>query len=226
MAYYILNLKANKPYPQTAIGRVLLIDSIGVSPGVDVTLVVNDAEQRVIPGRRGGFKYVAGYTGVIFTSPVDCVLRVFLTMNEVDLGYVDGVQVEVTGNVGITNTALNPVPVDVMGATMTATDVGINNDNANAVPVQRQALSVIGAEVSVAVGVAAVSASNDATLKRIWFRNTNAVAQIALGASGVTMDSPIILGPGDIYFEEDGAGAHWYAISDTAGSTLVTLGMK
>jgi hypothetical protein len=36
----------------------------------------------------------------------------------------------------------------------------------------------------------------------------------------------IIIGPGEMWIEDDAAGANWYAISDTAGADLRMLGVK
>lgn len=229
MAYYSINLVAGKEYQQQAIGRVLLIDSIGASPGVDVTLVINDASQKTIPARRAGFKYVAPFTKVIFKSPVDCVLNVFLSKDDVDLGLVDGAKVTVQGDVSIDNDASSPVPVSMVGTvSLTATNVGVNNSNAAAVPVKNQALGTIVdySEVTIA-GVVSISLINDATLRRLRFRNSHASAVIVLGGASVTMtNSPIRLLPGETFIEEDAAGADWHAITDTPGATIQLQGLK
>lgn len=115
----------------------------------------------------------------------------------------------------------NAVPMAV-----SLTETKINNTDALAVPVRSQALTVIVDIVPAVVGVAASIVSNDATLRKLRMRNTSLTAQIAIGGVGVTLNSPIILGPGESYFEDDAAGAKLYAIADQAGATLQLQGLK
>jgi hypothetical protein len=218
MAYYTIPLKANQPQQVRAIGRVMLIDSVGDSPGVDVTLFVNDSAQKKIPDRRAGFKYVAEFTQVEFLSPVDCTLAVFLSMNEVDLGYIDGVQVSVQGEVFVNNDPDNPVPVSIADTVieMTATNVGINNN-----------LTTITDFAPVAIGTVTAPLVSDATQKRLRIRNSHATAMLGVGGAGVTLaNAAIQISPGDVWIEDDAPGAAWYAVSDTAGTVVQIQGIK
>ncbi|MES2367198.1 MAG: hypothetical protein V4563_15075 [Pseudomonadota bacterium] len=248
MSFYSITLKANVPTRVDVGGKLILIDSLGSADSVDIQPIQHGRELRNVPSRKLAFKWVIDFTGVIFKATVDTTIYVFLSYTEVDLGFTDGSSVavlgdvaitngplnpasvnienDIAGNVAVTNGALNPVSVHVENALALSGSITVGNNNAAAVPVQQQALSTIGAVTPHTVGLAVGSLISDATLKRLRFRNTSATATIALGDSAVTMNSPLILGPGDIYFEDDAAGAHWYAISDEAGASLQTLGIK
>jgi hypothetical protein len=166
---------------------------------------------------------------VTLSAPVDCTVALFLSKNDVSLGFADGSAVNVSGQVQVTNGVGARVPVDIGGGvvTVTADNVGISNTNDLAVPVRNQALSVLLDIANVVVGVAAASVSNDATLRRLRFRNESVTARIGLGGAGVTMaKAAVIIGPGEMWIEDDAAGANWYAISDTAGADLRMFGVK
>jgi hypothetical protein len=226
---YTARLKAGIPHQAPVGGRVILVDSTGAANGLDITPMKGGAELRPLPNRQKGFKYAVDFDAVVLKAAVDCDIGIFLSLTDVNLGFVDGMAVKVTGEVKVTNDNANPVPVTLQGSTvnMTATNVGVNNDNAGAVPVKNQALSTIVDVAAKVVGVAAASVSNDATLRRLRFRNSHATAVIALGSSTVTLaNSPIRLLPGDVFIEDDAAGANWYAISDTAGASLQVQGVK
>lgn len=261
MSYYQIPLKAGIPYRFDCAGRLILIDSTGAASGVDVTLVKNGTPGVTMPDRKTAFRYVADYEGVIVQTAVDATVGLFLTFNDVQLGWADGAAVSVPGGVLVTNTGAERVPVDVGGAVIevTATNVGINNtdaeavpvvpkigavftahiDNldADAVPVQQKAgtvfttkneqLATITDFAPVAIGIAAAALVSDATQKRLRIRNSHATAVIGIGGAGVTMaNAAIQLQPGDIWMEEDAAGAAWYAISDTAATTVQLQGIK
>jgi hypothetical protein len=227
MSYYKINLKAGQTASQGVAGRVLLIDDIGAAASVDVQLVNEGRDLNIMPARKRAFKIVQDFDAVKFTAAVDCTIAVFLSRDDVSLGF-EGSEVNINGTVSVNNDAGTPVPVAVEGGvTLTATNVGINNNNASAVPVQQQQLTNIVNVAAVTVGTSQVEVIHDPTLKRIRFRNSHATAIIALGATGVSLaDSPIHLGPGDVWTDDDAAGADWYAISDTPGATLQVQGVK
>jgi hypothetical protein len=243
MSYYQIPLKAGVPFKQNTPGRLFLIDSIGAAPGVGVTFInKGGAESTTIPNRQAGFRHVSEYEGVILTSPVDATVSVFLSVSDVQLGFVAGSTVSVPGGVTVNNTPANRIPVDLGGAAVavTVTAVGINNDAAHpvpvslvsapdtdAIPVKNQALSTLVNGAPVVAGVAAVTLSNDATLRRLIVRNSHATAIIAIGGPAVTMaNAAIQLLPGDVWREDDAAGANWSVISDTANVNVQVMGVR
>jgi hypothetical protein len=230
MAYYKLPLKAGIEYVQDVLGSVILVDGIDGAAGVDVTPSMNGARMTTMPARKAGFKYQVKYDQVVLVAAADCTVAIFLTNNDVNLGFTDGAQVNVLGAVQVTNGADQRLPVDLAGGVVnvTADNVGISNDNSKPVPVQQQALTTIVHSAPVAINPGAAQAlSNDATMKRLVIRNASPTANVAIGAAGVTLaNAAILLAPGDIWVESDAAGAAWFATSDTAGADVRVQGVK
>lgn len=227
MQYFKIALRANEPFNHSVGGKFFLIDEIIGANVVDVVLVRNGTDL-VVPNRRVLFKAITVFESLILKSPVDCICGFFVSFEDVNNGAQDEQNVSVPGGVRITNTAAEKIPVEVFGAVLTATNVGISNNDAAAVPVRNQALTVFAHRAAVAVGLAAGSlGAADATLRKLIFRNDHASAKIALGGAGVTLaGAPVVLLPGDIWKEEDAAGAEWFAISDTAGANVQIMGIK
>lgn len=147
-----------------------------------------------------------------------------------------GTVAPVLGNVKVTNADADAVPVaQKAGAVFTvapaagaALDVTVKNTDATAVPVRSQSLTTITDSV-----VAVPSSSSqkllisDAAAKKVRFRNIHATAFVALGGSTVTLtNAAILLGPGDIHFEDDAPSADWYAYTDTAGAAVAIQVLK
>lgn len=115
-------------------------------------------------------------------------------------------------------------------------DGGFNDDNtansvianATAMPVQKQALSTLTAFAPVSINTGAAQALvSDPTQRMLRFRNGHATAKLYLGGLGVTIaNAVIVLGPGDMWIEDEAAGAAWYAISDTAATPVQIQGVK
>lgn len=218
MAFYRLKLSANKPYMQETPGALILIDEVDGADSVDITLVSNNGARTRIPDRKAAFKYIEKFDGVIFEASADCFVSVFLSFNDVSLGFSAGAEVLVAGEVSITNDAGSAIPVSVQGGVinMTATNVGVNND-----------LKTITDFPAVAVGTGVTPLVNDATQKRLRIRNAHASAKIAIGGAGVTLaNGAVHLLPGDVWMEDDAPGAAWYAISDTAAASVQIQGVK
>lgn len=98
---------------------------------------------------------------------------------------------------------------------------------AGAQSVEEKKLSTIVNIAPVSAGIAAAPLVSDPTLKRLRVRNGHATAIIAIGAVGVTLaNAAIQLLPGDVWFEEDAAGAAWYVVSDTAATNVQMMGLK
>lgn len=218
MAYYRLKLSANVPYTQDTPGALILIDGVDGADSVDLTLVSNNGGRTRIPDRRAAFKYVERFDSVILEASSDCVVGVFLSFSEVSLGFTNGAQVNVAGEVAVTNDAGNPIPVSVQGGDIfvTANNVGVNND-----------LKTITDFLPVDVGTVAAVLVGDPAQKRLRVRNGHGSAVVALGGAGVTLaNAAVRLLPGDVWIEEDAPGATWYAVSDTANSTVQIQGLK
>lgn len=216
MSYYKFRLQAGVPFQAAVQGRMILVDEVDGAAGVDITPMRNNSTLRTLPNRKKAFKLWIDYDAIVLQAATACTVSLFLSVTDVSLGFADGALVNVAGGVEILNGLDKRIPVDLAGGTV----------NVNASSVANQALNTIVNLAQVVVGVAAASVVNDNTLRRLRFRNSHATANIALGGAGVTMESPILLGPGQSWIEEDAAGANWYAISDTAGATLAMQGLK
>jgi hypothetical protein len=232
MAYYRFQLQAGIALRAPVAGRVILLDDLGGASGLDITPNYGGRDLPTMPGRQKAFKFMEPFDAVTLTAPVDCNVGIFLSASDVSLGFTSGSAVSVSGGqLTIANDGTQRVPVDLAGGVVnvSATNVGVNNNNAAAVPVKNQALSTIVnfAAVTVNAAAQAVQLVSDATLRRLRIRNSHATATIAIGGAGVTLaGSPIQLGPGDMFIEEDAAGAVWYVVTDTAGATVQIQGLK
>ncbi|MES2163353.1 MAG: hypothetical protein V4476_19540 [Pseudomonadota bacterium] len=100
--------------------------------------------------------------------------------------------------------------------------------NAFALPVQKQALSTITNFAPVTINTGAAQALvSDATQRVMRFRNGHATATLYLGGPGVTAaNAAVVLAPGDLFIEEEAAGAAWFATSDTNGANVQLQGLK
>lgn len=215
MSYQRINLLAGVPYRLDIKGRLILIDSVGQSDGVDLEILHADSSKTTaMYKRKAGFRLVMPFAGVILTCSTAATVAVFLSETDVQLGTVDGAAVTIPGGVRVNSTADDPVYI--------ALDRDIN---IGTVKVENDLVTIIDA-APVAVGLVATSISNDPTLKKIRMRNMSDDALIAIGGANVALGSPIILQPGEVYFEDDAAGAHLYAIADGDGATLVIQGLK
>lgn len=268
MPYFAINLKAGIEYRQDIQGRLVLIDSIGVASGIDITLIRNGTPSATMPSRKTAFRYQSPFDGVIMKSAVDASIGIFLSNSDVQLGFSDnsavtvpagvrvnstvadpvivnfgGIVAPVLGAVEVTNLAGAPIPAyfpvtptvnvgtmpnvtiaalpNVTIAALPNVTIAAMPDVTGAVLTAPQALTTLTTVAQATVGVAAASVSNDATLKRITFRNANTTGNIYLGGATVTAaNSAIVLAPGDTFIDEMGAAADWYAIADIAASKL------
>ena len=230
MAYYRFQLQAGEPFRAAVSGRVILIDDLGGAPGLDVTPNYGGRDLPTMPDRKKAFKFMEPFDGVTLKAAVDCNVGVFLSASDVSLGFADGSQVNVSGQVVVSNSAAARVPVDLAGGNVqvTATNVGINNDNTKPIPVQKQALTTLTDSITKAINTGAAQALiSDNTLKRLRIRNESTSARVALGGANVTMaNAAIILEPGETWLEDDAPGAAWYATSDQNGADVRAMGVK
>jgi len=239
MSYQSIPLLAGRPHRLDIAGRLILIDSVSESGGVDVEiLLAGSSKTTTVPRRKAGFRLVQAYDGVILTSDVDALVGIFLSNEDVQLGVADGAAVSVPQGLVVTNSEANPVAVNFAGTVSPVLGVvTIDNTSGEAVPIAQvagQAFSVeaktLGQVVNIApviVGTAATALVADATIKRLRIRNGHSTAVLAIGGPGVTLaNGAINLLPGDIWQEDDAAGAAWYAVSDTAGTNVQLQGLK
>lgn len=215
MSYQSIPLLAGRPHRLDIAGRLILVDTVGDSDGVDIEiLLTGSSKTTTMPRRKAGFRLVQPYDGVILTSAVDVRVGIFLSDNDVQLGTVDGAAVTIPGGVRVNSTPGDPVFIALDRDIQIGT-VKVEND-----------LTTIVDLPAIAVGTVATSISNDPTLKKIRIRNMSDDATIAIGGASVALGSPILLAPGETYFEDDAAGAHLYAIADGVGALLVIQGLK
>lgn len=215
MSYQSIPLLAGQPHRLDIAGRLILVDSVGDSDGVDIEiLLAGSSKTTTIPRRKAAFRMVQTYDGVILTCATNATIGIFLSDNDVQLGYVDGAAVTIPGGVVVNNGPGNPV------------SVAFDNDiNIGTVQVENDCRTIVDA-APIAVGRVATIVSNDPALKKIRFRNMSNIALICLGGASVSMGSPIILEPGDTYFEDDAAAAHIYAIASDDNAFLQIQGLK
>lgn len=228
--FYTYRLKAGVPIQAAVSGKMILVDDIAGAVGVDITPITNGGQGRTMPARRKAFKCWVDYDGVELQSAVDCTVNIWLSTKDVSLGFADGANVNVQGQVQITNDVAKRVPVEIGGSTVnvTASNVGINNNDALAIPVRAQALSTLVHRPAVIVNNGAATALvSDPTLRKLTILNSGADGKVALGGADVTMsNAAIILEPGDTWIEDNAAGAAWYATSDIPGVEVRVMGVK
>jgi hypothetical protein len=228
--FYSYVLKAGVELQASVPGKLIVVDNVTAATGVDITPMLNNATGRTMPGRKKGFKCWTDYDAIILKAATDCTVSLFLSTTDVSLGFTDGSSVNVAGSVAITNDGTSRVPVDLANGTVNvnAVNVGINNTDANPVPVRLQAMKTLVALAPKVYGPgAAAGLVNDATLLRLRVRNNSVAGLLAIGGADVTLaNAAIILKPGEMWVEEDAAGAAWYACTDTAGTEARIMGVK
>ena len=230
MAYYRFQLQAGVALRANVPGRVILIDDLGGAPGLDVMPNYGGRDLPNMPDRKKAFKFMEPFDGVTLKAAVDCNVGLFLSASDVSLGFADGSQVSVSGQVAITNGAGQRVPVDLSGGVVnvTADNVGITNDDTKAVPVRTAVLSTIQNKPATVINTGAAQLlPGDPTWRRVHITNASDDAVVAIGSAGVAMDSAaILLRPGDSWMDEAAAGAAWYATSDVNGASVRVMGVK
>lgn len=215
MSYHSIPLRAGQAHRVDIAGRLILVDSVGDSGGVDIEILSAESSKTItMPKRKAGFRLVQPFAGVVLTCVTDATIGIFLSDNDVNLGTVDGAAVTIPDGVVITNTPAAPVPVT------------FDNDiNIGVVQVENN-LNVIVDAAPVAVGITATTISNDPTLKKLRLRNVSNLAHIAIGGANVELGSPIVLAPGELFIEDDAAGAHLYAVATGEFAFLQIQGLK
>lgn len=149
-------------------GRLFLLDGIGAAASVRVELRRGNAAIFEADGMKRGLRIFApgGYDQVRITGAAGAVMRFITGDEDVQIDTTDGAEVSVPGGVVVNNTALNPVPVDVLGAVLVASNVGLASPDTFAGV----------ADVSALAGVSTLVAAADAvnTRREIIIKNLNA----------------------------------------------------
>lgn len=214
-----------------------IFDASGVGRGVKVR-------------PEGGFDQVE----IINTGGVALYVEAFVCAGDVDVQIATGIEVTVDNEAAnavpvagpVTNAELraSPVVVDVQGATLTAsgvvlenteadpaivrlTDSGVMLENTEAAPaIVRQRSGGTVTDTTAAPGaVAAVFAAADDARRSLRIKNTGAV-DVAVGGAGVAFaTAAVVLMPGELWVESEGAGAAWYAVTESAAGSLAVQGV-
>lgn len=234
MKSYSEFIAAGQPMKLTIGGKLLYIQRSQAGAVLDVTFH-NGFGTQTVNGVGKGFKAgpVGGFDTITIATAADGVVEFIVTDGDVNAQFDDASTI--IGNddgqaIPVRLKAGERLPVDLAGGnvSVTATNVGISNTNANAVPVKSQALGTIVDHDPAIIGTGAAQLLiNDATFRRLRVRNAHASAVVALGGAAVTLaNAAIVLQPGDIWAEDDAAGAAWYAVSDTPGADVRVVGIK
>jgi len=224
MSYQKIPLLAGVPFRLDIPGNLLLIDSPGAAGGVDVAVIVNGTPSTTMENRKGGFRKVGAFEGVILTVAVNSTVSIFLSMQDVNLG---------TNQLEISNSAANPV--NVLFAGTVAPVVGtITNTDPQAIPMKPQIGAVFDVRAGLAAAVAnvapaAITAAASVVLTasgtRRGFRVKNVGANpVAIGGAGIVYASAVVLiQPGETWSEVDAPGAAWSAICDAALTSTLNI---
>lgn len=239
--YYVFNLKAGIELQAPVRGSVILVDDIGAADGIDITPMLNGSNGRTMPRRKKAFKCRTDYDAVVLRSDVDTTVSIFLSANDVSLGFADGALVNVAGEVTVGNNTANPLPVQIAdGSTVqvTADNVGVNNTDANPVPVvqkggaefaTRPYLALVVNELGAGNVTAAVGRIVDQRAARRGLRVKNAGDNpVAIGGAGLAFNTAaIVLQPGETWSEAEAPGAAWYAVCGAGlASTIYMQGIE
>jgi hypothetical protein len=222
-------------------GRVLYIQRSAAGPVLDIEFQRSQAGYQTVERVGKGFKAapVGGFEGIKIRAAVGGVVDFVITDGDIQIAFDE--DMTTIGNDDGQSIPIRTVqgsPLEVLFAGTIAPVFGeLTNTDASAVPMRQKAgasftvearrLTEIVDYVPVAVGLAALLLVSDATLHRLRVRNGHASARVALGGPAVTMaNAVVILEPGDIWIENDAPGAPWYAISDTAATSVKVQGLK
>lgn len=216
-------------------GTIFYMQKADQGPTVTVEFIRDNCVVATLENVGKGFKAKpeGGFDTVRFKAPADGNLVFVVSDGDVNFQYDTDRPIignDDTDAIPIRAVTGERLPVDIGGGTVTVTadNVGINNNDAAAVPVRNQALTVIVHNPAKVINTGAAQALvSDATLKRLRIANEHVSATVAIGGAGVTLaNAAILLSPGDMWSEDDAAGAAWFAVSDTDGADVRVMGMK
>lgn len=215
--FYTQTVYAGVPLQLPYGGSYFLLSSAGVARKVGIQMTSDGQTSKIMQDMTTGFSLPVKFDAITFYSPVDTVVAFFASPGPVTLGSQDGAAVNVPGGVRVTNAAGDPVHVTFSQQIVPLGEVFT----------QPHPLATFTHVEPVSVGLVATALISDATQKRLRFRNAHASAVVALGGAGVTLGNAAVqLQPGDVWIEDEAAGASWYAISDTAATPVQIMGLK
>lgn len=203
----------------TITGSIFYIKSSSAGEVLTVEFVNGSAQGAKVQGVGKGFKAspAARFDGVRITTTVETQVEFIISDGEIDFAFN-------TDEIIIGNDDSKALPVRVPAGQRLP--VSLDADiNIGVVSVENN-LTVIVDSAPVAVGQVAAIISSDPTLKKLRMKNVSNIAMILVGGPNVELGSPIMLNPGDTYFEDDAAGATLYAVANMPGAFLQLQGLK
>ncbi|KWH51807.1 hypothetical protein [Burkholderia cepacia] len=214
-------------YQGAVAGRTLYVQSSDAGNVLTITLTDAFGGRETVQNVGAGAKLTPalGFTMVTITTTADSNVAFIVTQGDIDI-QLNQTTVNIgngNGNpvpVAIVSEPGSPFPVNVVGtvtvtgATLTATNVGITQAGG----ITEQSPVPTPAFTSGSPNQVSVLAAS-APRRRVAFRNAGTGVAF-LGGAGVTPTNAVIaLNPGDVWIDNDGAPAAWYATSDT-GTTV------
>ena len=203
----------------TITGSIFYLKSSSAGEVLTVEFVNGSAQGTKVQGVGKGFKAspAARFDGVRITTTVETQVEFIISDGEIDFAFN-------TDEIIIGNDDSKALPIRMPAGKRLPVSLD-SSINIGVVSVEN-GLTVIVDSAPVAVGQAATVISNDPALKKLRMRNVSNMAIIAIGGPGVALGSPIILHPGESYWEDDAAGAKLYAIANEANALLQLQGLK
>lgn len=203
----------------TITGSIFYIKSCLAGEVLTVEFLNGSAHGAKVQGVGKGFKAspATRFDGVQITSTVDTQVEFIISDGEIDFAFN-------TDEIIIGNDDSKALPVRVPAGQRLPVSLD-SSINIGVVSVENN-LTVIVDSAPVEVGQVATIISNDPALKKLRMKNVSNLAMIMIGGPGVALGSPIVLNPGDTYFEDDAAGATLYAIANMPGALLQLQGLK
>ena len=203
----------------TITGSIFYLKSSSAGEVLTVEFVNGSAQGAKVQGVGKGFKAspAARFDGVRITAAVETQVEFIISDGEIDFAFN-------TDEIIIGNDDSKALPVRVPAGQRLPVSLD-SSINIGVVSVENN-LTVIVDSSPVEVGQVATIISNDPALKKLRMRNASYMAIIAIGGPNVALGSPILLHPGESYFEEDAAGATLYAIANEASAFLQLQGLK
>lgn len=109
-------------------GSLFLLTDSGTATEVDVALTMRGRSPVRAPRIKRGFRaYLRdrSFDGIEITGPAGAIIQFFVESIDIQVSVVDGAEVSIPSGVVVTNPIGSPVPVNAIGAVLTATDVGV-----------------------------------------------------------------------------------------------------
>jgi hypothetical protein len=168
-----------------------------------------------------GFKFFDpnGFDTIILKGAAGVIPDYFTANENIDISTTDGASVTIPNGVLVTNPAGNPVQVNAVGATLTATNVGINSLSALA--------SV--ADIGIAATTQAVVAAADATNKQreVIIKNLSGnTAAFRIGDASAAAAQGHELSPGEAITLDTLAAVYAFNTGTAAQSLSVILNTR